>query len=138
MAEKNLLINEAIEVVYQAPNKQSGLSGVVAEIYLPDGEKDSNFPDVALAEMASSGVYKGEFTPNVQGEWKAVCHKSDGDGQVVRRYSVGAHNVHSVGSQINAVDTKINAVDAQLDTVETKIDDIDTKVSSLDTPPMVS
>lgn len=131
MAEKNYKVGEVIEVVYQAPNKQSGLDNAVVEIFLPNDQKDSAFPDEILTEIGSTGTYKGTFTPDAEGEWKVICHKADGDGQVVKRYSVGGHNVHSVGA-------KVDAVDAQLDTVESKIDTLDTKVGSLDTPPMVS
>lgn len=159
MAEKNYKVNEAIEVVYQAPNAESGLSGVVAEVYLPDGAKDSGFPDVALVELDSEGVYKGEFTPDEAGEWVAICHKSDGDGQVVKRYSVGSYNVHSVGEavanvdgdvatldgkvvtvdgKVDTVDGKVDVVDAKATSIETKVDNISTQVGSLDTPPMVS
>ncbi len=158
MAEKFFKVGEEIEVFYQAPNKESGLT-IVAEIYLPNGEKDSNFPDVTLDEMGGTGSYKNTFTPDAQGEWRAIIHKDNGDGQVVKRYSVGAHNVHSVGeavgnvdgkassiqsavanldSDVAAVDGKVDAVQSTANDIETKVDNLDTKVSSLDTPPMVS
>ena len=145
MAEKLYEILEPIEIVYQAPNKETGLSGVVAEIYLPNGQKDSSFPDVSLTELDGKGVYVGTFTPDEQGEWKAICHKSNGDGQVVKRYSVGGYSVNSVGNAVadvglgvDALETTLTGVDTQLDNVEGKVDDINTKVSALDTPPMVS
>lgn len=154
---------EAIDIIYQAPNKETGLSGVVAEIILPDGSQDSGFPDVVLTEILSKGVYKGQFTPDQEGDWEAICHKSDGDGQVVKRYSVGAHNVHSVGEGVSGITTAVAAlpdaagVNAEVDSAlaeygvskkadedaahvvtDGKIDALDIKVSSLDTPPMVS
>ena len=141
MAEKQFKINEPIEIVYQAPNRESGLSGgtaVVAEIFLPNDTKDSTFPDLELVEIGTSGVYKGLFTPDQEGEWKVVIHKSNGDGQVVKRYSVGAHNVNSVGAAIENVDSDVAVVQTTADSIETKVDDLDIKVSSLDTPPMVS
>lgn len=141
MAEKQFKVDEAIEIVYQAPNKETGLTGVtaiIAEIYLPTDVKDSGFPDMELVEIGSSGVYNGTFTPDIQGEWKVVIHKSDGDGQVVKRYSVGAYNVNSVGAAIANVDSDVAAVDSTVVLIKSKVDAIDTKVSSLDTPPMVS
>jgi hypothetical protein len=107
MAEKLYKIDEEIVLGYQAPNKESGLSGVVAEIYLPGDPpvKDSNFPDVALVEVGSSGTYRGKFTPDAQGTWQVIMHKSDGDGQVTKSFSVGAHNVHSVGEAVATVDS---------------------------------
>lgn len=157
MAQKNLLVGEAIELGYQAPNKQSGLSGgnaPIAEIYLPGTkEKDSNYPDVELIEVENTGTYRGEFTPDSQGEWQVIMHKADGDGQTTKKYSVGAHNVHSVGEGVNVVDAKANSiqsavaalpdagevntiVDTRVDVTDAKIDALDIKVGELDTPPM--
>lgn len=125
MAEKIYKVDEEIEIVYQAPNAESGLNNIVAEIYLPpDNVKDSNFPDETLTEIDNTGEYVGTFTPDIEGEWKVIIHKPGGEGQVVKRYSVGAHNVHSVGEKTNSISSKL--------------DSLDTKVSSLDTPPMVS
>lgn len=160
MAEKNLLINELIEFVYQAPNATPGLSDITAEIYLPGNVKDEpNFPDIPLTEIDSTGEYVGSFIPNAEGEWKVIIHRPGSEGQVVKRFSVGAHNVHSVGEKSNSiqaavadvdadvavvggvvttVDGKVDAIDAKAVSIETKVDNIDTKVSSLDTPPMVS
>jgi len=132
MAEKNLPVNEAIEVGYQAPSAESNLVGVnapVAEIYLPSGEKDSAFPDIELIEVGNSGTYKGSFTPDAQGEWEVVMHMADGDSQVVKSFSVGAYNVHSVGEKVNTVDGKVVGIQSTLSSIETKVD-------AIDTPPM--
>jgi len=96
MADKLYKVGEEIELSYQAPNKQSGLSGVVAEIFLPNGQKDSGFPDVALTEIGTTGNYKGIFTPDAQGTWRVLMHKSDGGGQVPKAYSVGAKNIQDI------------------------------------------
>jgi hypothetical protein len=137
MAEKNYLINEAIEIVYQAPNKEVGLT-ITAEIVLPNGSKDSNFPDITLTELLSKGIYTGNFTPNAIGDWKVVVHKPGDEGQVVKRYSVGDYNVHSIGGSIESLETSVDGVGSQVTTVESKIDSLDTKVGGLDTPPMIS
>jgi len=136
MAEKNYKVGEEIPLGYQAPNKQSGLSGLnapIVEIYLPDTGsgiyKDSSYPDVVLVEVGNSGTYRGAFTPDQQGEWQVVEHKADGDGQVTLKFSVGGHNVHSVGEKVNAVDGKMGGI-------QTKLDDIEGKVDAIDTPPM--
>jgi len=139
MAEKLYKVNEVIELGYQAPNKETGLSGVVAEIYLPNKQKDSSFPDVQLVEVGTTGTYRGEFTPDEQGTWQVIMHKEDGDGQVTKSYSVGAHNVHSVGEAVTTVDGKIVAVDGKVDTVDGKVvtvsgkvDTVDSKITNLD------
>lgn len=145
MAEKLFKINEVIEVGYQAPNKQTG-QVVIAEIYLPNKEKDSNFPDVTLTEIGTTGTYTGSFTPNAQGTWQLIIHKADGDGQVVKAYSVGAYNVDSVGSavatadgkvvtvteNVATLDGKVVAVDGKVNTATTKIDTVDSKVVTVD------
>ncbi|MHA1169804.1 MAG: hypothetical protein ACTSPI_17575 [Candidatus Heimdallarchaeaceae archaeon] len=144
MAERNYVIDKPITVIYQAPNKESGLT-IEVEIFLPSGVKDSNFPDFNLTERGTSGTYAGTFTPNEVGDWQVLVHKDDGDGQVTKKYSVGDYNVETVGEKISDtktvvdnVHTKVANLDTQMDTVETKVDSIDTKVSALDTPPMIS
>lgn len=133
MAEKIFKVNEPIEIVYQAPNAESGLVNVRADIY---DENHALFSvDNPLTEVGNSGSYHGEFTPDVQGEWEAVIYKfidsSTRDGQVVKRYSVGAHNVHSIGQDVTVVDgkanniqTKVNEIDADVDAVKLKTDNL--------------
>jgi hypothetical protein len=137
MAEKNFKVDEEIKIVYQAPNKQSGLT-ITAETILPGDIKDSYFPDQVLIEVLGKGIYTGTFTPNTTGEWQIVVHKPGDEGQVVKRYSVGGHNVDSVGNKADNIKTTVDGIDTQLDTVETKIDNLGTSVGALDTPPMIS
>lgn len=159
MAEKNYKLDDPIEIVYQAPNAGSGLD-IKADIYKPD--KSVFSVDNPLDEVGNSGTYRASFVPNVVGEWQAIIYKfvdSDTrDGQVTKRYSVGAHNVDSVGQVISGIDTVVDEINADVAIVDSKVDGIleefgsggvivdidnkldslDTKVSSLDTPPMVS
>jgi len=135
MADKNYKVNEVIDLGYQAPNKETGLT-VIAEIYLPNKSKDSTFPDVVLVEVGNSGTYRGEFTPDQVGTWQVLTYKEGGDGQVVRNYSVGEHNVHSVGEAIGSVNAAVADVDSDVAALDSKLDNIDSKVSALDTPPM--
>ena len=121
MAEQIYKLGQAIELGYQAPNKETGLIGIVAEIYLPNKQKNSFHPDVTLVEVAATGTYRGEFTPDEQGTWQVIMHKADGDSQVTKSYSVGAYNVHSVGEAVTTVDGKIVTVDGKVDTVNTNM-----------------
>jgi len=130
MSERNYKINETTKIVYQAPNKETGLT-ITAEIVLPSGAKDSNFPDITLTDVLSKGVYTGDFTPDEAGDWQVIVHKPGDEGQVVKRYSVGSHNVHDVGEAISGVQTTS-------DSIETKVDSLTTSVGALDTPPMIS
>lgn len=118
MAEKNYKISEPILVIYQAPNKATGLT-ITMEIYDETGAKDiPNFPDVAMTERGSSGVYDGSFTPDAGGDWAVVCHKADGTGQVLKHYSVGNYNIDDIGSSLSTVDGKIDTVDGKLDNLQ--------------------
>ena len=114
MAERNYKVGEAVPVLYQAPNAETGLT-VYADILIPGDHPDSNFPRVTLLERGhDTGTYYGEFTPDEQGEWQAICYKDDGDGQVTKRYSVGAHDVHSVGEGVGSVATAVDVVDTKV------------------------
>ena len=143
MGLANYKVNEAVPLSYQAPNKQTGLVGVVAEIFLPSGQKDSSFPNVALTEMGTTGVYTGSFTPNAAGDWIVVYHKADGDGQVIKQIPVGAYNVSSVGTAVEGVgtavgtvNTTVNTVNGKADTILTDLTNLSTQVGGLDTPAM--
>jgi len=81
MARRDYKVNEVIRVLYQAPNKQSGLTDIVGEIFLPNGSKDSNFPDLVFTERENTGTYVSEFTPDALGEWQVIVHLGNGDGQ---------------------------------------------------------
>ena len=125
-------LGEPVPVLYQAPNAESGLVGVIAEIILPIGVKDSNFPDVDLGEILTTGTYKGEFTPDTQGEWLVIIHKADGNGKVIKRYSVGAYNVNTVGEGVAAVDGKVDTVDGKVVAVGDQVTTVDGKVVTMD------
>jgi hypothetical protein len=142
MADKLFKVDEAIEFGYQAPNKESGLI-VVAEVYLPNKAKDSTYPDITVGEIGTSGTYRGSFVPNVEGTWQVIIHKDDGDGQVSKSFSVGSHNVHSVGdaialvsSDVAGVDDAVADIDVKVDAVDTKVTAIQNQVDTLGAPPM--
>lgn len=144
MGKRDLRVNEEIKVLYQAPNKSSGET-VVGEVYLPNGSKDSSFPDFTLTERGSSGTYVGSFTPDATGEWQVIIHIDDGSGQVTKRYSVGTYDVTGVGVAVEDVDDKVDILDSvvdgmdtQMDIMDGKLDTIQGSVGSIDTPPMVS
>jgi len=131
MSERNLKVGNPITIAYQTLNKETGAT-VVSEIYLPAGVKDLvNFPDVTLLERGSSGSYVGTFTPDDVGEWVVLTHKADGSGQVMKRFSVGHHNMQSVGDDVNTIQGVTTSI-------ESKVDAIDLKVGAIDTPPMCS
>lgn len=112
MSEQNFKKGDEVKLVYQPPSGEAGLTDNVAEIVLPDGTKDVvNFPDVVLTEVDTPGVYEGAFTPDAVGDWKMVFHKFDGKGQVIKRVSVGEHNIHSIGGIVSAIATAVASID---------------------------
>jgi hypothetical protein len=144
MGQKDHKIGEPIKIVYQAPNKETGLT-VTAEIVLPGDVVDTNYPNIILEDPRNKGVYTGFFTPDAEGEWEAIVSKPGGEGQVVKRYSVAGYNVSGVGEAVEVVDDKVDAVDGKVADVQITANDIETKVDNLtnitgglDTPPMIS
>lgn len=74
-------LNTPKEIVYDTEGTQSGLTTLHAVLYRPDGTlvgpsdpvvgTDAN-GQIPLTEIGTTGVYKGTFTPNVQGTWVVV------------------------------------------------------------------
>ena len=123
-------LGEAIKVVYQAPNAESGLNNVKMEIYDELSVKSSDYLDVTLTEIESSGRYEGSFTPDAKGDWTVVIEKADGSGKVVKHYSVGAYNVDTLGENIDGVSTDIGAVDTAVVDLDGDVAVLDTKVDT--------
>ncbi len=137
MGEKNYKVNEPIEIGYQAPNAESGLTGVVAEIFLPTKVKDPvNFADVVLVEVADTGTYRGQFTPNAEGVWQVILHKADGSGKVTKSFSVGSHNIHTIGQLVSSIDSNVNVVSNTVNDINNKVDALSVAISTQATPPM--
>ena len=111
MADKLFKVGDPISFGYQTPNKQNGMV-VIAEIYLPGPpkHKDSSYPNVTLDEVEDTGTYVGEFTPDEQGNWQVICHLEDGSGQIVKGYSVGGHNIDSIGEKLVEIGNQVNSV----------------------------
>ena len=132
MGEKNFKVNVPIEVGYQAQNAQSGLVDVVAEVFLPSKIKDLvNFPDVPLVEVADTGTYRGQFIPNVEGIWQVIIHRAGNVGKVTKSFSVGNHNVHTIGESVGAINTAVGVVSDMVDDISSSVDVIDGKVDTV-------
>lgn len=114
MAQKNYRENEAIQVVYQAPNSETGIVDVTMVIYDETGALDGvNFPDVTMTEVGTTGKYRGTFTPDAQGEWEThISHNSQTEGKVVKQYSVGSYNIHEIGSLATSIDSAVASIDS--------------------------
>lgn len=138
MAQGLYKIDEVIEVTYQASGGASGLSDVTMEIYDESGAKDIiNFPDVTMAEIASSGEYSGSFTPDAVGTWRVVISSATSPGKVPRQFDVIDHNIDSIGGAVGGLNNISSAeVNAEVDAA---LSDYDVaKVSDITTPPMIA
>lgn len=137
MAEKNYPISESIQVEYMTDGAKSGET-VVMEIFDETGAKDgTNFPDVTMTERGTTGVYDGSFTPDAQGEWLVLCSYGSGKGKVIKKYSVGAYNVDSVGQAVaNLNNISTAEVNAEVDQALADYDVA--KASDITTPPQIA
>ena len=107
----NYKVNKVIEETYQAAGATTGLVDVTMEIYDETRAKDAiNFPDITMTEIGATGRYYGSFTPDVEGEWRAVINSATKAGKVVRQYTVVAHDVDSVGDAVAVTDGKVDAL----------------------------
>lgn len=158
MADKLYKVNEAIEIGYQAPNKETGLT-IITEIYLPNKSKDSNYPNVTLDEVGTTGTYRGSFTPNQEGTWQVITYKDGGDGQVTKSYSVGAKNIQDIyvdtakdttvakdatvakdssvakAADLAIVGGKVNEIDSEVDDLTIQVGDVKVKTDALPADP---
>lgn len=127
-------INTLIEVTYQANGSQSGLTDVTMVIYDETHSLDgTNFPDVVMTEIGSTGRYYGSFTPDAEGKWNVLINSATAPGKVVKQFDVVGHDIDSVGDAVaglNDVSTSDIAGElatydaptkAELDTAESNI-----------------
>lgn len=116
MAQGEYKANQAIEVTYQAAAAATGLADVTMVIYDEGHALDGvNFPDVVLTEIGVTGRYYGAFTPDAEGEWNILIDSVTKPGNIVKKYSVIAHNIDSVGDALGVTDGKVDIVDGKID-----------------------
>ena len=106
MAQGEYKVGEVIEVTYQSTKVTSGLTDVTMEIFDETGAKDgTNFPDVVMAEIGTTGRYKGSFTPDAVGKWRIMIDSPTKKGQLVKDFDVVGHNIHSIGEAISNLES---------------------------------
>ena len=135
MAQKNYKVGEAIEVVYQAQNAESGIT-VNMEVFDETHTIVAGDP-IVLTELGASGRYYGMFIPDESGEWSVQIEKSDGSGKTTKAFSVGGHNVHDIGATVGTIDNNTTNLGTNLGIVEGKVDTINDKLDGLVSPPMI-
>ncbi len=113
-----------IIVSYQAVNEATGKT-VTMDVYDEAFALDAVKSVAEMTEVVATGRYKAAFTPDAEGEWIVVMkNTTDGNGAVVKAFSVGGHNVDGIGDAIVTVDGKVDTVDGKIDTVDTVVDAI--------------
>lgn len=96
-------VDEVIEVTWQAPGTTSGLTDITMEIFDETGLKDpTDYPDVIMVEIVSTGRYKASYAPDAQGKWRVMVNSSSKKGLMVKDYDVVGHNIDSIGSAVEA------------------------------------
>lgn len=134
MAQGDRIVNEVIEVTYQATASTTGLVDVTMEIYDETRAKDGvNFPDVTMTEIGVTGRYYGTFTPDAVGKWRVMVNSATKPGKLVKDFDIVSHNIDSIGGAVAALND-VSAADvagelatydaptkAELDTSETNI-----------------
>jgi len=106
MSEK---VNKAIEVIYQAAGAATGLVDVKMDVYDEAHAEDVAKAVAAMTEIGSTGRYYGSFTPDAEGEWSVLIDSIVAPGKVVKKYTVVAHDVDSVGDDIAALENLSSA-----------------------------
>lgn len=119
MSEK---INKAIEVSYQAAGAQTGLDDVKLDVYDESHALDAGKSVAAMTEIGATGRYFATFTPDAEGEWTVLMDSATTPGKVVKKYTVVAHDVDSVGDAVAVADGKVVGVAGQI----TALQDIST------------
>ena len=146
MSLKDHKLNEAVNIVYQAPNSETGLTDVTMSIYDETGVLDGvNFPDVVMTEVGTTGKYRGTITPDAEGDWEIhIAHTSKTLGKVVKSISVGSKNLKEVSDAVDANAAAIAVVDGVVDSLLTavtgqasQLTNIENAVNSIDSPPMI-
>jgi len=116
MSEK---LNKAIEVTYQAAGAVTGLVDVKMDVYDEAHAEDVAKGVAALTEIGATGRYYGVFTPDAEGEWTVLIDSIVAPGKVVKKYTVVAHDVDSVGDDIAALNNIASAdVATELETYD--------------------
>lgn len=110
MGKKNYKSNEPIKVLYQAPNKETGLTDIRCDVFDAIDElvvAQSGY----MVELGTSGRYKHFFTPDVEGDWSVqIVIESTGEGAVTKHFSVGSYNIQEIGANLQSVEFKVDNI----------------------------
>ena len=114
-------INKPIEVTYQATAVATGLDDVKMDVYDESHAIDVAKGVAAMTEIGETGRYYGIFTPDAEGEWTVIIDSITKPGKIVKKYTVVAHDVDSVGDAVDGLNDLASG-------------DVDTALATYDAP----
>jgi hypothetical protein len=134
-------VGSEINVVYQSAGATTGLT-IQMDVFdeTQTLATTATFGSSAMAELGGSGRYTDSFTPDAEGAWIVEMFDSvGGSGKVVKLYEIVAHDVNSVGDNIDLVKSQTDllptdpadqslveaAIDASEVTIIAEIDDLE-------------
>ena len=109
-------VNQPIEFKYRC-NGDPATADPVVEILDETGAADPLFV-VALTQIGTSRLFKGEFTPDAIGVWGVHVTDSNG-GDQVKDFAVGSTGVQTMAEAIVTIDGKVDTLDAKIDNIAT-------------------
>jgi len=94
-------VNTVVDLTYQAAKLTTGLTDVTMVIYDETRSLDgTNYPDVVMTEISSTGRYHGSFTPDTVGVWTIMIDSASKSGPLVETVIVTNQDLDSLGTLI--------------------------------------
>lgn len=122
MANTLYKVNEPIKIDYQASG--AALTCVVNMTIFNETDAIDTVQTGVMSIVSNSFCYTKTIIPNTVGNWRIEVNDDKG-GKKPMAFSVGEHNVNSIGAGIILVQGALVNVGTQLNTIESKIDDLE-------------
>jgi len=129
-------VGSPVDITYQATKATTGLTDVKMKIFDETRAPDpTNFPDVTMTEIGTTGIYYGAFTPDAAGVWAVKVDSVTKPGPQIQTIIVTVHDLDTLGSAIAALNDLSEAqVQSVVDGAKT---DILTAIDDLEQPAML-
>lgn len=118
-AEAIYEVNQPIEFRYRCNGAPAGANPVI-EVLDETGVVDVAFPPIILAQIGTSRLFSGIFTPDAVGTW-ALHITDDNGGDVVKDFPVGLVGVQS---GLQSLAASVITIDGKIDVLDGKVDDL--------------
>jgi len=116
-------VGSSVDVVYKATGDTTGLTDVKMKIFDETHSPDpTNFPDVTMTEIGTTGIYWGSFTPDAAGPWAVKVDSVTKKGPAIQSVVVTNHDLDSLGTLITSLNNlSASQVQSIVDGAETNI-----------------